>query len=361
MRPVIPLKDALKAVEAMKACNGNQTQAARSLGMIRNTFRGWIEAAEIRYGLVWNADLPVAVEPQSEPEPPMNPLFKRPMELPAIVNGAKHTFLTNGYGRFKFGALGDTHICSKYARLDVLEKLYDAFVAAGVTTVFHTGNWIDGEARFNVYDLTVRGMDQQCRHLAKVYPQRPGITTYAVAGDDHEGWYAQREGVDIGAYAESKFREIGRTDWVNLGYMEAAVLLKHPEGGPEAVISVVHPGGGSSYAVSYSIQKIIEGLDGGEKPAIGLYGHYHKMMFANIRNVWTFQTACCQDQTPFMRKKKLDAHVGGWIVNATLDKETGAIVRCSGDAMRFFNRGYYNERWSHSGDVVQPERTLNGA
>ncbi len=308
-----------------------------------------------RYPVVGDAPTQAAQQPEEQ-----KPLFKRPMELPAIIHGPKHVFLTDADGSFTFGAMGDTHLGSKYERLDVLEALYDAYEAAGITTVFHTGNWIDGEARFNVYDLHTRGMDAQCRYLAKVYPRRPGITTYAVAGDDHEGWYAQREGVDIGAYAEQKFREAGRTDWVNLGYMEAAVLLRNRNSGKDATISVVHPGGGSSYAVSYTIQKIIEGLDGGEKPSIGLYGHYHKMMFGNVRNVWAAQTGCTQDQTPFMRKKKIDAHVGGLIMRAVQHEPTGAIIRCSADYLRFYNRGFYNGRWSHSGDVTLPDRSLNG-
>jgi hypothetical protein len=248
------------------------------------------------------------------------------------------------------------HNCSKYSRLDVIEALYDQFAAAGITRVYNAGNWIDGEASFNRHDLVVHGMDAQCRYLAEHYPRRDGITTYAVAGDDHEGWYAQREGVDIGRYAERVMRDAGRTDWVDLGYMEAPVLLQRRDSDKASVLAAVHPGGGSSYALSYSIQKIIESLDGGEKPAIGLYGHYHKLWAGNIRNVWCVQTGCTQDQTPFMRKKKLEAHVGGAIVEAYQCPETGAILRCRVELLRFFNKGFATDRWSHAGPVVHGHR-----
>ncbi len=269
----------------------------------------------------------------------------------AYLGGPQHTFTAEQDGTFTFGACGDQHMCSKYERLDVAEALYDAYAEAGCSVVLNTGNWIDGEARFNVHDLHTRGMDAQLRYLARAYPRRPGITTYAVSGDDHEGWFAQREGIDIGRHAERTFRDVGRTDWIDLGYMEAPVRVVHPRTGKAAIISVTHPGGGSSYALSYSVQKIIESLDGGEKPAVLLAGHYHKLWAGSIRNVWAIQTGCSQDQTPFMRKKKLEAHVGGCLVKLTQDPDTGAIVRCQVEIIRFFHRGYYENRWNHHGPV----------
>jgi hypothetical protein len=280
---------------------------------------------------------------------------KRPMQS-AHLAGALHTFYTDENHTFTFGAAGDQHYCSKYNRPEVVEELYDRYAEAGCTTVFNTGNWIDGEARFNVHDLEVRGMDAQVRHLAKVFPRRDGITTYAVAGDDHEGWYAQREGVDIGRYNEQAFRDAGRTDWVDLGYMEAPVRLVNSVSGKECIISVVHPGGGSAYALSYTMQKIVESLDGGEKPAMLLAGHYHKLWYGNVRNVWVVQTGTAEDQTPFMRKKRLEAHVGGTLCKVTMDPATGALTRCAVELFRYFNKGYYTNRWSHSGPVTLPPR-----
>jgi hypothetical protein len=283
---------------------------------------------------------------------PQNPAFigKTFDDLPTYYSRADGTYL--------FGACGDNHMGSKYSRLDVIEALYDWYAAEGVDRVFNTGNWIDGERRFNQHDLLVHGMDNQLRYLATNYPKRDGITTYAVAGDDHEGWYAQDYGVDVGKRAEQTMVDNGRKDWVDLGYMEAAIRLVHSQSGASQILSVVHPGGGSSYALSYSIQKIIESLEGGEKPAVGLYGHYHKLWSGNIRNVWCIQTGTTEDQTPFMRKKKLEAHVGGFLVKLTQDPKTGAIIRCRPEMYRFFNKGFYNNRWNHGGGVQHAERSI---
>lgn len=244
----------------------------------------------------------------------------------------------------RFGALGDTHLCSRYERLDVLNTLYDIYAREGITTVYHTGNYIDGEARFNQNDLKVHGLGNQVRYFLDYYPQRDGIDTYYVAGDDHEGWWVQRDGIDIGRYTEDVARRSGREDLHYLGYMEHDITLEAAPGGPEAILRVVHAGGGSAYAISYTTQKLIESLSGGEKPAIMLIGHYHKAEYLHYRNIHAIQTGTTCDQTPFMRKKRLSAHVGGWIVEANQAPD-GSINRFKVEWVSFFNQEFYEKNW----------------
>lgn len=257
-------------------------------------------------------------------------------------------------GHIRIAAIGDTHLCSKYAREDCLADFYAQVQHRGIRHVLHAGNWIDGEANFNRYDINVHGMDAQIRYMAARYPRVPGVETWSVTGDDHEGWYAQREGVNIGRYAERVMQEEGHA-WRDLGYMEAYVHLKH-RSGAGCKLHLMHPGGGSSYAVSYKPQKIIESYDGGEKPAVLLIGHYHKASYNMSRNVHAFQVGAFQDQTPFMRKKGLSSHVAGWFLDIELDAETGAVVEIGQSLRHYFVSGYYNNRWSHHGDVALPER-----
>lgn len=275
---------------------------------------------------------------------------------PQRSRGALPAYTSRPDGTFVFGFTSDNHLGSKYARLDVLDSLYDHFARIGVDRVFNAGNWIDGEKPFNRHDLLVHGMDAQLRYLVANYPQRKGITTFAVAGDDHEGWYCQSEGIDIGRHAENTMRDAGREDWVDLGFMEAYVRLVHAGSGQSTMLHVMHPGGGSAYAVSYTVQKIVEGYDGGDKPACLLAGHYHKLSYNLVRNVHAIQTGTTQDQTPFMRKKKLSAHVGGGVCRLTQDAATGAITACAIEFFNYFVRDFYNDRWSHSGDVQLADR-----
>lgn len=261
---------------------------------------------------------------------------------------------------FKFGFLGDTHLGSKYERLDVLNDLYDIFELEGVQTVFHQGNWVDGECRLNRHDLTVHGVDAQLRYLAANYPKKKGIVTYAITGDDHEGWWAHNEGIDVGARLENIMHSEGREDWVCTGYMEAYIKLINANTKKTNNLLSMHPGGGSAYAVSYRPQKIVESFSGGEKPAVLLIGHYHKLSYNMIRGVHAIQTGCTQDQTPFMRKKGLDAHVGGGICTLSQDPKTGAIYRCIFDSFNYYNRGFTSNRWSYDGKSVNlPKRSAN--
>jgi hypothetical protein len=86
---------------------------------------------------------------------------------------------------------------------------------------FDTGNFIDGDARFNTYDVEVHGLDAQLKLLAKNHPK--SVPTYAVWGDDHEGWYAQREGIDVGAYAQDIMQKRGH-QWFDGGMLVSAMM-----------------------------------------------------------------------------------------------------------------------------------------
>ncbi len=246
--------------------------------------------------------------------------------------------------KIRFGFVTDNHLGSKYERLDVLNALYKIFKQAEVTTVYNAGNVIDGEARFNKFDIHKQGVEDQCKYFAKVYPKILGIDTHFITGDDHEGWYVQREGIEIGKFMENKAREVGRTDLHYLGHMEHDIVLKAKKG--EAVLRIVHPGGGSAYAISYTTQKMIESYSPGEKPHILLIGHYHKAEMLYYRGVYAIQGGCTMDQSPFMRKKRLAAHVGGWIVEYQ-QAPTGAIARLRAEWIPFYDRQYYDKPWQY--------------
>lgn len=241
----------------------------------------------------------------------------------------------------RFGVVGDKHLGNMHARLDVLKLMYDLFAAEGITTVYDTGNWIDGEARFNKGELLVHGLDQQIDYWIENHPAREGITTYFVAGDDHEGWYQQRECLEIGKHAMLRAQDAGRDDLKYLGYAEALIELKTAHG--SRFMMVNHPGGGTAYAISYKGQKYVESLQGGEKPSVVLQGHYHKFNVGYPREVWVVDTGTCCDQTLFMRKKQLQAHVGGCIVEL-MQAADGRIVRFRSEFLPFYDRGFYEEQ-----------------
>lgn len=242
----------------------------------------------------------------------------------------------------RFGLIADTHLCSKYARLDVLNALYDIYEREGIKVVYHCGNWIDGEARFNKNDILAAGFSNQYNYFLTNHPKRKGINTFLISGDDHEGWYAQREGMNVGQIMQQMAHDAGRTDLHDLGYMERDIEFKRGTGA--STIRVIHAGGGSAYAHSYTSQKYVESLQGGEKPAIVLVGHYHKFDYSYPREVHVVQAGCVQDQTPFMRKKRLQAMVGGCLLECKQSGK-GIFTRVRVEWMPFYDKKFYTFKW----------------
>lgn len=248
-----------------------------------------------------------------------------------------------GDGWTIFGVLTDKHLCNRHSRLDVHNAAYDTFAREGVTDVFDAGNWIDGEARFNKNELEVFGMDNQLDHWIENTPIRKGITTHFISGDDHEGWYAQRECINIGSYAEMRAQRAGRNDLHYIGHVESDVMLKAGKG--HATARIMHPGGGSAYAYSYVPQKLVESFQGGEKPQILVVGHHHKWDYCYPREVHVISAGCGEDQTMFMRKLKIAAHVGFSLIKVKQDSSDGHITSLSVEWRPFYDRGFYERRF----------------
>lgn len=262
-------------------------------------------------------------------------LKEAPMGERKIIDVKKYF---GGSREVTFGIISDLHYCNVHSREELIPLMYDIFKKEGVSIVFEGGNMIDGEAFFNTRELKAWGIENQVQYLIEHAPKVDGVTTYFVTGDDHEGWMARKAGVIIGELIESRMKEAGREDWQYLSHMEADVCFKTEEG--ETVVRVSHPGMGVSYALSYTPQKIIESLSGGEKPHVLLLGHYHKAMYASIRNVHAMLMGTFEQQTPFMRKKHIEAHIGGWVVRMTLAKD-GTVQRFCPEWFPFLDRKVY--------------------
>jgi len=210
----------------------------------------------------------------------------------------------------------------------------------GVTDVYHAGNLVDGECRFNRYELLAHGITDQAMYALDNYPQRKGVTTHFITGECHEGWWMKREGLDFGRYLAMEARDRGRGDLHYLGFLEADVKLVGPNG-KFSYMRVFHPGGGTAYAISYRPQKIVESLQGGEKPAVLIVGHFHKQAGAMmIRNVYTILAGCTMDQNPFMRKRQIEAHVGYGVLEMQQDAK-GAVRRVRIEETTCYDRGYH--------------------
>lgn len=245
---------------------------------------------------------------------------------------------------YKFGAIADTHLGSKYERNDVLNALYDVFEREGVKVVLHGGNYIDGEFKFNKFETKTHGFDEMIDYFLKNYPKRKGMKTLFISGDDHEGWWTQHSGIDPGKVIEERQVKYGRDDLVYLGYQEANLELRTKRG--KSLLKIIHGGKGTSYADSYRTQKIVESLAEGEKPHILLVGHYHKALYHTPRGVHTVLLGTTQGQSRFMRKMEIKAYLGGWLIEVN-QSPTGEINRFKPEWIQFWDKQFYKEELTH--------------
>ena len=253
-----------------------------------------------------------------------------------------------------YGLVADTHLCSRFAREDALAAVYDIFEQEGITKVFHAGNMVDGYIpRINGDSVYCSSIDDQTQYVIDHYPKKKNISTLYVTGADHEGWWG-KEGFGWGNHLQMIANQQGREDLIYMGHVEADVEFKNRGG--SAIMKVQHPGGGSAYSRSYTGQKLVESLEGGEKPAILVQGHYHVSNFMQERNVYVISMPGLEDQTIFGRQKRLRMEVGAAILRFKQNPFDGTIARLSLEFIRFFDRGYY-KTWIDSDDRV--DRTVS--
>jgi len=255
---------------------------------------------------------------------------------------------------FRFGIISDTHLGSNYERLDVCEAAYDEFARQKIGMVFHAGNIIEGQKnQFNQFDIKVSGVEGQMLYLMDHYPQRSGIVTKFLSADDHEGWWCHSVGLNIGRTIELYAKDFGRKDLEWIGHGEVDILLDPRQKG--SYMRVVHPGGGSSYALSYRPQRIIESYQGGQKPQVVLFGHFHKMGYFYPREVHCILAGCASDQSRFMQKLSLAAHVGFAICSIHTSKQ-GAVSAVDYRFYPFYDKGYYTKndhRWLRAAQLIE--------
>ena len=230
---------------------------------------------------------------------------------------------TNKTNKLKFGLCGDLHIGSLYAHESALVGFYEYLYDQGVDRVYCTGDILDGHKvyRGQEFELCAVGADAQLKRLADVMKKNTilsDIDTVFITGN-HDQSFKSLAGMHIGHAIEQVCA------WKFVGEEQARVRFDTPNGKYE--LMMIHPGSGSSYALSYKPQKIVESLEGGTKPNMVAIGHYHKAeQMPTYRNICAIQTGTFQKQTPFMARQGLAAHVGGWLIEVDVGKTWNVIT-----------------------------------
>lgn len=225
--------------------------------------------------------------------------------------------VTNTNDTLRLLLVSDTHLCSKYDRLDILRYLYDKADERKVNYVLHSGDFTDGRSNRpeHIYELKELSYEGQVEYCVEKYPKSE-IPTLLISGN-HDDWWYKSNGSDI-VKAVAKQRK----DLLYLGTDVADVKIG------KLKVHLFHGKGAQAYAKSYKAQKYLDAMHDEEKiPHILQMGHIHQAFFYQQGKTSVFQTGCLEDQTPFCRSMGLENEKSCWWVTVHMDdKGNPALV-----------------------------------
>ena len=222
--------------------------------------------------------------------------------------------IPNNLDHLKLLLISDTHLASKYDRLDILNYLYDEADKKGVNYVLHSGDLTEGLSGRpqQLYELKEASYTGQRDYVIDKYP-KTDIPTYVIAGN-HDQWWIKQSGADI-------CRDISnnREDLIYLGSDCEDLKIG------KLRIRLYHGTGGGAYAKSYKLQKYLDSVPMEERPHILQTGHIHQAFYMKQGNTHCFQTSCLQDQTPYERSKGLSNDKSCWWVDVYMDNKGNPV------------------------------------
>lgn len=203
----------------------------------------------------------------------------------------------------KIVVMSDTHIGSVYSPEDFHKVVADYCndQKNGVDCILHCGDLVDGfkigRAGTQIYELTDVGFDAQRKKAISLMSQY-NKPIYIISGN-HDMYFREFAGANI---VQSVCDALPNMTYIGNDSADIDV--------DGCTIRLFHGGDGSSYALSYRLQKLVESISGGQKPNILLAGHVHKFCYIMERNIHAISVPSLQMQTSFMRARKLASHTG---------------------------------------------------
>ena len=196
-----------------------------------------------------------------------------------IVNPVKENDvykIPSNMEHLKLLLISDTHLASKYDRLDILRYLYDRANDDGVNYILHSGDLTEGFSGRpqQLYELKEASYTGQRDYVVDKYP-KSNIPTYIIAGN-HDYWWVRECGSDIVIPSD-------------------------------------------------------------ELPHILETGHIHQAFYMKQGNTHCFQTSCLQDLTPYERSMGFGNDKSAWWVDIWMD-DKGNPVRVSQELETFGNK-----------------------
>lgn len=234
--------------------------------------------------------------------------------------------IPNNLEHLKLLLISDTHLGSKYDRIDILRYLYDKAEDKGIKHILHSGDFTDGRSTRpeQVYELKEPSYEGQVNYCVEKYPSFSG-KTYIIQGN-HDDWWYKSAGSEI-VKTIAKQRE----DMIYLGADIADLRIGNLK------VRLFHGSGGGAYAKSYKLQKYLDTIPVQERPDILQTGHIHQSFYMKQDKTHCFQTSCLEDQTPYCRSMGLSNDKSCWWVDVDFD-DKGNIYKITPELEEFGNK-----------------------
>jgi len=214
--------------------------------------------------------------------------------------------------RFRFGCISDMHTGSKYLMPQHWDLAVKTMKDEKVECVFIPGDVTEGlklQRTGHAFELELLGFAPQKSRAVELLSMIN--TPLYVIGGNHDEWFINANNANV---VEDICQEVPQANY--LGYHEGDVTLKD-----KVVARMFHGLKGSAYAISYSPQKTIEEIPGGDKPNIFIQGHYHKYATFFYRHVHVIMPGAICTQSAWMKSKSLGNHTGFTITDVWINKD----------------------------------------
>lgn len=215
-----------------------------------------------------------------------------------------------------FAVVSDVHIGSRNHLREYFLDFIDRAYAQGVRTIFVPGDILDGCYRHSRWEQTEHGFHDQALACVKAFPKKPGLRYVGITGN-HDETFEETSGLSVVSSLPAMFRDHGRTDFQLVGARGAYVRFA-PKGGRGILVEMWHPRKSPAYAVSYHLQRHVEGYAVGQKPDVLLAGHWHQQCYVERRGVHCFSCGTWQGgHSAYGRSLGGAPSIGGWVVKFT--------------------------------------------
>lgn len=214
----------------------------------------------------------------------------------------------------------DIHVGSRFFLVDQFKDHIQRGYEAGARICLVPGDILDGCYRHSMWEETHYGFQEQAKECARVFPKLPGLRYFGITGN-HDQTFETNSGLSVVEALPQVFRDMGREDLTLVGARGGFVRIG-AKGERGLLVEMWHPLKGPAYALSYKMQKHIEGYQVGQKPDVLLTGHWHQSCYFSQRGVHALSCGTFHGgQSDFGKALGGAPAIGGWTIKYGMTKE----------------------------------------